>query len=254
MSEETQEAPVDSHSSANLGTSEVGQSNQSEEQGTGANNPAAFQADYTRKYQELAEQRRQFEAERQSFMQQIQGYQQPTQSQGYGAYQPPYQPQNQDPTQVLMDQLGLDSVQALNAKLDSLIAPLKQQLAQNSFRSEYNSQYAQAAKKYGQAFSKYDYVDNTGMLRNKVIDKMCLVDPVTRLSPSLDDAWGLVNYGNEDGVKSLREQIRQDLLEEMKQKKEGTIPSAGVSQPNKNPQPAKARSIRDAYNQIKDEL
>lgn len=232
----------------NQGTTQDGQTVSSEGQSYVANDPAAFQADYTRKYQELANERRNFEAEREAFQSQIQGYQgysknsQPYTGTQYGyAQQPADQYQQQ-----LVDQFGYEGAQAILQREQALM----QQVNNTQFQLLYNQEVMQGKQKFGNDWDKHNYVDPiTGQTKNRVMDFRVMVNPLTGKSMTLDQAWAAAN--NSD-LGKVRQEITDKVYHDIQRKAQATPAASSTSAPQSS-SAGHARSVAEAFHAALDE-
>lgn len=244
MSDETQVTPEASQDS--FGTSDQGQSNQSVDvqSSNQANDSEMMRADYTRKTMELAEQRRQFEAERQAFEQaryQNQGYQQqsyPTQVQGQSdqAYQ-----------QQLVEQFGHEGAQAILADR----AYTQQQLNQVRFESLKSQEEFKGRMKYGEAWDKFNYIDpRTGLTSNRVLDLRCSLNPITGQAITLEQAWNALNPVD---PKTIEQEALKKAYAEIEAKSKARPNSQPGSAP-KGGSNAKALTVAEAFRMAQNEM
>lgn len=251
MSEETQVAPVETQDSGYTGTSDNGQSSQSTSQPNDAN---AFQADYTRKYQALAEERKAFEAEKAKYQTapqssyvppinggaQTYGYQQQQQvpQQSYGYTQ---QPQQDMSHQALVDQFGYEGAQAILAAN----AQSTQQLNLIRFENQYRLEELEAKRRFGEeGWNKNNYVDpQTGQMRNRIMDYRLSINPITGKSLTLDDAWRLANPID---PKQIEEEARQRAYAEIG-KKDASTPTQPTQTATTSPSVARPKTVAEAF-------
>lgn len=235
------------------GTTSEGQSSQSQEaSGNQANDPNAFQADYTRKYQELADQRRAFEQERQVFeAQRSQMYQQP-QSQGYTQRQmqiPQGVPNTQSMTDnQLVDLFGQEGAQAIRAREQALV----NQFTQSQLDLHIAMEEIQGKNKYGEAeWNKHNYFDPmTGRNRNKIMDYRLSMNPLTGKALTMDEAFRLANPVD---PKALEQQVRDKVYQEVTNKTRATPASASKSAPRASGT-GHAKSMAEAFEQAAQEI
>lgn len=216
----------------------------------------AAQSDYTRKTQELAEQRKEVEQLRSELQQTIQSlrsggqqqgfggqqYQQPYQQSNYGQYQQTQQLQNHE-YNYLVDQFGEQGAQAVTQLLQKQTGDLQKQFYTQMFNSEYNREMERGQTKFGDDFKKHDYTDpQTGIKRNKVIDGM--VKGLT-----LDQSWRAFN----DFDMTKKEQEIRDKVYQEQQKKANATPATSTTQP-KAKGTGHANSIEEAFEQAEAEL
>lgn len=238
MNEETPAGSTPPAEAGDIGTT-PGQSNQS---GT-PNDPQAFQADYTKKYQELSENRKALETEKATLAQErailaSQRNQAPRQDPGYTQV---------NPQQALVDQFGYEGAKAiLQASQTST-----QQIAQSQFDLLYNMEVQMGKTKYTEAeWDKHNYVDpNTGQQRNKIMDFRLATNPITGQTLTLDQAW---NAANPTDTKSLEQKIRDAVYAEMNGKSNTTPASGPTSVPNSTGK-GHANSIEQAFDQAASE-
>lgn len=205
MADETQQTPVQPQTPS--GTSPTGQSGEPNK----ANDSELMRADYTRKTQALADERKAFEKERADFDIQRQAHQRQYGKAGY--YQQPAQPQPQ--TDSLVEQFGYDGAQAIR---NSILVPFYQE----QFSSRYAMEYEKGQMKYGEKWKQFDYVDPmTGQQRNKVMDN--IVQGFT-----LEKAW---NAENPVDISKIEQETRDKTYREIEEKKQATPASASTSQP-----------------------
>lgn len=236
MAEQPQAAPTAPAQDPAAGTSPQGQA--ASPQSGVPNDPAAFQADYTKKYQELGKEREtvqqekaRVEAEKAALAaerQRLQSMYQPT-----GA-----QPQPQaDP---LVEQFGPEGAAAIKQQQASVAQGVYQQL----FAAEYTRQEEVGRQKYGEAWSKHDYTDpTTGQRGNHIMDLRCK-------GLSLDQAWSAMNPVD---PAALEQQIRDKVYAEMREKGEAT-PAAGGSPNPATKGEGHAKTTREAFEQSVSQL
>lgn len=233
MSEETLNTGSDvAAETATVGTTQEGQSNQS-----AANDPAAFQADYTQKYQALALERKQLEEERAAWnAQRAQQAPQPAYQQSYA------QPQvNHSPEQELVDQFGHEAAQAL-MKLNSQTST---QHNQQLFQLAYSNEEMQGRLKYGDEWDTLYYNDpTTGQRRHKALDDYRLMqNAVTGKSMTLDEAWRLAKVSD---LNAYEQQVKEKAYQEMQQKQNAT-PAAQTSQRPSAPATGHTKGVKGAF-------
>jgi trans-aconitate methyltransferase len=202
--------------------SQDGQTNQEQEY-----NPVAGQADYTRKTQELADQKQQLEAERVAFQQQQQHFQQQQQHyQGVGYTQQP----QADP---LVDQFGSDGAQAIRGLMDEE----KRQIYQQQYSQQYAQEYQAGLKEHGDEWKKFDFIDpQTGATRNKILD----VRSTSGLTS--EQAWRAYNPVD---TKKIEQNVRDQTYQEIEKKADATPSSSNVQ--GQGSAPAELTTVRDAY-------
>ena len=193
-----------------------------------------MQADYTRKTQELADQRTAFQTEQQNFYQQRQA-----QPQGYTQGQ---QAPQQTNDQQLVDQFGYDGAQLLNTQSQQLESKFNNMQFQMLYGQEVNA----GKQKYGEEWDKHNYVDTaTGELKNKVMDMRLMTNPLTNQSLTLEQAWAVTNPTN---TQALQQKATDTAYAEMQGKQAATpAKSSGVT-----PQASgegHATSVEEAFEQ-----
>lgn len=238
MTEQTQNGSDAQVNSTEQGTTENGQS------GGQSNDPNAFQADYTKKYQALSDDRKAFEAEKQAFEQQKSQYQTP--NQGYTTHQQPaqnagytQQPANND--QMLVDQYGYEGAQVLKQREDALI----NQFRNTQFQTLYSLEDQKGMTKYGEDWSKHNYTDQYGQQRNRVVDFRCCVNPMTGQTPTMEQAWHALNPVDPEKVK---QQAVDDAHAQINKKDQSTPAQASTSNPQGSSQ-GHATTVAQAYEQ-----
>lgn len=225
----------------NQGTTEAGQSSQSAT--AQPNDPQSFQADYTRKYQELSEQRRQFESERQAFesqraqLQQNQGYYQQN-----APVNPGYQRVDQG-HQALIDKFGREGAEAILQQVQGT----QQIINQTKFEFLYTQEELKGKAKYGEeAWNKFNYVDpTTGQTKNRIMDYRIAINPMNGKSLTLDEAWRAANPVD---AATIEQQVREKVYAEINQKAKTTPASVSQKAPTSSGQ-GHAMSLEDAVNQ-----
>jgi hypothetical protein len=232
MDEETQVAPEASTTSD--GTSDSGQSNQPEDSANKPNDPAFMQADYTRKTMALAEERRALEADRANF--ERTKYQTP-------AYTQPAQPHvdtSQQSYNSLVEQFGQSGADAI-LKQQQLT---QQQLHQFRFESLYSQEELKGRYKYGEEnWNKHTYMDpRTGQMRNKVMDYRVMVNPLTGVSMTLDEAWRAANPVDPE---KIAKETKEAAYKEMQAKASSTPAKAGGAPSGAPAQ--RAMTVSEAY-------
>jgi len=164
--EQTQEAPIVEAQVADTGTSEAQGQPETVVTDTSArqpNDPNAFHANWTKKYQELGDQRRANEAENSRLMAEKQAFEAQRQQYQQQVYQQPqYQPQQQ--VNPLMEQLGTEAGSAVLGEINNI----KLQFA-------LQQEEQMAKQKFGTEYDKYNYQKfnpQTGQIetRNKIMD------------------------------------------------------------------------------------
>lgn len=242
----TQDVAPDAEQQTSEGTSDQGQSQDSSSTGTAqdgrANDPELMRADYTRKTMELADMRRALEAEKAEIERMRSTYQ----------YQARAQPEPQhdyskDSYQSLVNQFGSEGADAI-LKSQALT---QQQLNQIRFESLYSQEEMKGRLKYGdESWSKHNYIDPaTGVVKNKVMDYRAMINPLTRKSLTLDEAWALANPVD---ANKIAMQTKEQTYKEMQKKAQAT-PAKSTAAPSTTA-PKKAMSVSDAYKMAMDEL
>lgn len=269
---QTQAAPASAPAS---GTSQAGQpasQTASTQSSTSAAKPfdaVSAQADYTRKTQELAEQRKALEAEKTAFQQRLNGLNrmsvQAPAIPGVNPYAPnPYQvqqmpqqapqhvpmPQNQLQQQAmyqgLVEQFGQEGARTVWNLVQQQTQQIQQQTAQMQFSTRYQMEYEKASEKFGDKMKEYDYADPyTGQFAgNHIIDTLANNKQFT-----LDMAWRAFNA--EDPSKKEQE-LRDKVYAEIQQKTQQT-PESSHAQPAASGS-GHARTFREALEQAEKSL
>jgi len=220
------------------GTTAQGQPVSGQEVQTGGgvpNDPKAMQADYSRKTQELAVERKRLETEkaeiarmRQQYAPQQQQYQQPQQNQTY-------QQGGQNMTQQqLVEQFGHEAAQAIIAASQQPF----QQVQQNMASIIYHIADKEGSQKFGEdKWREHDYIDPYGYKQNKVLELMAK-------GLNIDQAWNALNPVDVS-------QIRQSAVDEFVNQRRTTADNQPASQSNANPSSGgsgHARSVAEAVN------
>lgn len=238
MAEQPQAAPAAPAQDPASGTSPQGQAAQPAAQSGAPNDPAAFQADYTKKYQELGEQRKALDTEKarvEADKAAVAAERQRIQS----MYQPTFQPQNQpDP---LIEQFGTEGANAIRAQQNQVAQGVYQQL----FAAEYTRQEEVGRTKYGtDAWTKFDYTDpTTGQRGNQVMDLRCK-------GLSLEQAWNALNPVD---PAAIEQQVKDKVYAEIKEKGAAT-PAAGTSPTPAGPGVGHAKTTHEAYDMAVSQL
>lgn len=229
---------------ADTGTIQEGQPSDSDvASASQPNDPNAFQADYTRKYQELAEQRRQVELEKQAL--EVQRAQIIGQGNGYTQqqYQPqPFIQQPQQPhvsDQQLIDQFGYEGAQLIRQREQAI----SQQLIQTQIDIRLAQEEMLAKQKFGEVeYLKHNYVDQrTGQVRNRMMDYRLSINPVTQQHLTWEQAHMLANPVSEQSV-------RDKVYGEIQNKSRATPAPAAKSAPRATGT-GHAKSISEAFAQ-----
>ena len=231
---ETHEALDEAQTSVDVGTSDNGQSSDSQQSKGTPNDPNAFQADYTRKYEELAEERRKLEAERHQMYSLMQSRQQ--------QHEAPAQNQSVD----LSSTFGQEAASALH----QFVAPLTQQLQQQQLQTLYMQELLLAKDKFGsEEIKKYDYTDpQTGLLRNKILDARMRYNPLTNQATSLEEAYAAVKYSDPKSRDQMKAELRAESMKELEGKSQATPKTAGASPSTQQAQSSgRFRSIKEAF-------
>ncbi len=237
----TQQAPSEPvivNDNLGAGTSEnVGQS----EQVNKPNDPALMQnkiemtqAEFTREMQRIADQKRNAELELQLMNQKIEA-----QRQAMQYYQQPQQQVQAQPN-PLIEQFGQEAGGAL-----------LNQLNQYQIKTELMLEELKIKEKVGAAeYEKYNYQyfnPMTGQMevRNKIMDKRTMFNPITQQWNTIDDAINSVR-----NPQDLEAQIRQKIMAELQSKQNATP----ISQTSAPTTPAKGDgglddAIRQAFSQ-----
>ncbi len=242
MSDETLAGSSPQPETLSVGTTPEGQPSQSTVSNSAPNDPASFQADYTKKYQALSAERQAFEAERQQFYQQRNA-----QPAGYTQqYYAPTQPVgNARPAsdQALIDQFGYEGAQAILQREQQLTG----QFQQTQFQVLYNLEEQKGRAKFGdEGWSKHNYVDPaTGQLKNKIMDLRLAVNPLTGRSLTLEEAW---HAANPTDPKAIEQQIRDQVYAEMNRKTAAMPAAASTSAPSASGT-GHATSVSSAFRQ-----
>lgn len=234
--EQTQEAPVVETQVIDNGTSETQGQPETVVTDTSAgqpNDPSAFQADYTRKYQELGEQRRAIEAENARLLAEKQAFEAQRQQYQQQVYQQPqFQPQQQ--VNPLLEQLGTEAGSAVLGEINNI---------KLQFALQQEEQLAK--QKFGAEYDKYNYQKfnpQTGQIevRNKIMDARLSGNVHTGEFFTLDQA-----YNSLQDPKTMKEQLRAEIMAELQAKERGTPAIQQASAPS---QPANnVKNIDDAF-------
>lgn len=194
----------------------------------------AANADYTRKTQELAQERAVLAQQRQQLEYQQQQWQQ---QQQMGYTQQGTAPQH-DP---LSEQFGHDGAQAIQ----QYIGTIEQRYQAQQILQQYRTAQANGSSQYGEAFAKHDYFDpQTGMQRNKIVDASIAS------GLSLEQAWRAYNPIDEA---KIRQQAIDEYHQQQGQKAQGTPASRPPAAPAASGQ-GHARNIREAAAQARSDL
>ena len=196
---------VISQPEASVGTSLAGQSS---DQGNQPNDSEFMRADYTRKTQEVADMRRQVEADRQRLDMERSQYQQQYQQQ---LNQPQVTPQSQ--YQQLVDQLGTEAANAVWQQNQQIV----QQNQSTQLELYKMQEEMKGRQKFGEAWDKHSYVDQmSGQVRNKVMDIRMSVNPITGQALTLEQAFAAAEITDVNSFKTQTEQqIRDKIYQEM---------------------------------------
>lgn len=192
------------------GTSQQGQAQSGASVTSGTpNDPAAFQADYTKKYQELSAEKQRIEAEKATIE-----AEKIRLAQMYRPVQ--HNQQQQQHVDPLVEQFGVEGAQAIR---QGVAQPLYQQL----FLSEYQREETLGKAKYGEeAWNKLNYVDPmTGEQKNKIMDLRIKGIP-------LQEAWNATNPVSREAIE---EEVRKKIYAEIEAKAAGkpaSAPSSGA--------------------------
>lgn len=233
-----------------MGAPNEGEPSQPAEAGNEESQPAqngsfdqiSAQSDYSRKTQELAEQRKEVERLKEELQQTLSQAQQGGQwnggygQNGYGAqngYQQPYQqPYYQAPQQPiqpqeyvdLVDQFGEQGASSVVKLLQKVTGEINTNMLKQQYETAYATERAKLSAKYGEdAMSKHDYRDpKTGALKNKVVDGIAK-------GYSVEKAW---NAENPVDAKKLEQELRDKIYAEINQKSAKTPVSNGSSKPS----------------------
>ncbi len=131
--------------------------------------------------------------------------------------------------------LGSEVAGAVRGELQKL--EVNQQRAQ--FEMLYKTELDRGSEKFGEDFSKQTYKDPQGVVRNKVVDALAAVNPVTGkpFFTTLDQAYR--------AVVPLDEQTLKDKFYQEMQQKEKATPDTQTTTPASDA-PKQARSIAEA--------
>ncbi|MBP9706756.1 MAG: hypothetical protein KBD78_03880 [Oligoflexales bacterium] len=195
--------------------------------------------DYYNKTQSLAAERREFEAERQKWVEQQRSQQAHYQQTPH--QQTSYQPQQNfagqnlndgDVFKSLVDQFGVDGALAMQKAFNSFAAPVQQQIALSQ------QQIAQA---------QYSALKNEISSRGKSLfgnewdaNEKPVLEKITQYGCPLEEAWAIVNFGKQKQV------AIDNAYKVQAQKTSGNVGSSSVSLTNVTP--AAVNSIDDAIN------
>lgn len=217
MSEETQVGSEAASQTSGEGTT-PGQSNQSI-----PNDPAAFQAGYTRKFQELAQEKQALQAEKAQLEAERAAIAAQRNQSSYNA-NPGYT--RNDPTQALVEQFGQEAAHAIIAANQTQV----QQITKSQFDLLYTLEEQKGKSKYGEEeWNKHNYYDpRTGEQRNKIMDFRLAANPITGQSLTLDQAWAAANPID---PKSMEQSIRDKVYAEINEKAQATPSQASTSNP-----------------------
>lgn len=239
--EGTNTEPITQPETLAQGTTDSGQPGVQQTVGSQAHDPIAMQADYSRKTQALADERRAFESERQQWYTQQRA--QTVASTGYSQQYAPAQT-NAVPND-LVQQFGYEGAQAILQREQTLSS----QLQRSQIEMYVSLEEMKARSKFGaDNWDKHNYFDPaTGQTRNKVMDLRLSVNPLTGRTLTIDEAWNAVNAVDQ---KSLEQRIRDQVYAEMNRKAESMPASASTSAPAA-PATGHATSIGEALRQAK---
>lgn len=227
------------------------------------------QADYTRKTQELAEQRKEVQRLQDELTQSLnqirsgqgqqggynqgynpygaqtpagygQQYPNPAQYPGMGAAQGPMQAQEY---MTLVDQIGEQGAQSVASYINKIQGEINNAMLKQNFANAYAAERNKFASQYGEeAVRKHDYLDpQTGAIRNRVVD-------LRAAGVEDKNAW---NAYNSPDPKSLEQELRDKIYSEMNTKASKTPAAQNSSQPGSRG-PGAAMSIEDAFAQAEE--
>lgn len=233
--ESTQTAPETAFSDE--GTSEEGQSQQPVNQ---PNDPEFMRADYTKKTMELAEARKAFEIERADFERQ-RGYNVNQNQQNQFQSQQQQHRQQVDPTHSqLVEQFGHDGANAILAERKYN----QQQIEQTRLQTLLFQEEVKGRMKYGEKeWDKHNYTDNYGQTRNKVMDYRTMINPLTGVTMTLQDAWRLANPVDPDRI---ADKTKQEVYQTI-DKKTAATPTRPTNTSPGSSKVGKAMTPREAY-------
>jgi len=237
MAEQPQAAPA-APATPESGTSAQGQAASPAAQSGVPNDPAAFQADFTQKYQKLGEERKAVESEKAAVAAEKAAIaaQRAMMQQQYSPQYAPPQPTS-DP---LVDQFGAEGAAAIRAQQSQVAQGVYQQL----FATEYARQEEVGRQKHGEAWSKFDYTDPaTGQRGNTVMDLRCK-------GLSLDQAWNALNPVDPSAIE---QSVKDKVYAEMKEK-EGATPAPGGQPAPRGTGVGHAQTTEEAYNMAVSQL
>lgn len=263
MSEETGTQVESAEAS---GTTQTGQPSTETNVSQGSESKGQFdaisaQADYSRKTQELAEQRKAFEKERADFQARLAGLnrmQQGPVDRGYGnsvspdsyAQQKPYpyqgdngfsqtEQQQRALFEGLADEFGVEGAKKMFALVQQQTQQVQQQAYQMQYNAKYQSEYEKAIGRFGDKVKQFDYTNPyTGSFAgNQIIDAIAK-------GFTLEQAWAAFNAS--DPTK-LEQEMRDKVSAELSQKSVNT-PHSSQAQPQATGS-GHAKSIREAWEQ-----
>ncbi|MGD9600056.1 MAG: hypothetical protein AB7P94_17410 [Steroidobacteraceae bacterium] len=221
---------------AQVGTTDGGQP----EQSTKPSDGEMMRASYTQKTQELAEQRRMLDKEKQDFESQRQQFQsQYSQHLPQNHYQ---QPQYQvDP---LEEQFGADGARAVKSLLDSTKNETLNETRNTLYQIVYNVEEEKGKSKYGDEWNKHYYTDQFGNRKHKVMDYRHMIDPRTNGTLTMEQAWIIANPPDLD---KIRQETIDKTYSEQGQKAQNTPTQGGVAPSGGSS--GTAKSIAEAFAQ-----
>jgi len=205
------------------------------------------QNDYYNKTQQLAQERRAFEAERTAWERsrnqgnpsypqgQPQGYGQPHQPQGYPQVQPqgiPQSPNPNDPAvfKSLVDQFGYDGAAAMHQAFNSITQPVQQQIAhaqQQLVQTQVMTLKSQISAK-GKELYGQEWNGKSDQVMDKIMQYGC----------PLEEAWAIVN------ANSMRQAGTDAAYQAQQAKEAANVSQQTVAPTNAQPQ---INSFGDAF-------
>ena len=223
---------------AEVGTTQVEQSTDTQTETAAQSSGEMMQADYTRGMQQLADDKRSFQEEQQNYYQTQAGYS-----------QVPAQPAQQAQPQQnqLVDQFGVEGANAILAQNQATEAKFNNM----QFQMLYGQEESNGKQKYGAEWDKHNYVDKTtGQMKNAVMDLRLATNPLTGQSLTMDQAWSAANPGN---AQQIQQKATDAAYAEITQKQANTPTAGSAAQPQSTGQ-GHAQTIDEAFEQAKNSL
>jgi len=142
----------------------------------------------------------------------------------------------------LVEQLGYEGADSVRKYIQNqVVVPILQQ----QYVAEYNRLYNEGASKYGDQWSKFDYVNQHGVKSNRIVDVLASSPALT-----LEEAWNAKNPVN---PAEIAQRAKDEAYAEMQNKQEGTAAQGGTVSPSSSGE-GHANTFEEAFKMAYEEL